>query len=79
MKPDLKIQRKKLTLLVNILLGLWVGAILFLQLILYPPQPVVTIVNELGFTEPFYNLQGKIFPTFQTSDLNLEFALKFND
>ena len=79
MKPVLKIQRKKVNLLINILLGLWITAILFLQIILYPPQPIVTIIDKLSLTEPFYNVQGKILPTFQTSDLNLEFALKFND
>lgn len=79
MKPALKIQRKKINLLINIILGLWITAILCLQIILYPPQPVINILTSSNLSEPFYTLQGKILPTFQTSDLNIEFALKFND
>ena len=79
MKPALNIQRKKINLLINILLGLWITAILCLQIILYPPQPLINILTSSSLSEPFYILQGKILPTFQTSDLNIEFALKFND
>lgn len=64
---------------VRLLLGLWMGLILALQLILYPPPPVLELADTVNLHKPLITLQEKIKPFLQTTDLNMDFALKFND
>jgi hypothetical protein len=77
MKPALKIQRKKINLLINILLGLWISAVLCLQIILYPPLPFLYVLEVNDYSEQFTDLHERIKSFFITTDINLDFSEKF--
>jgi len=62
---------------VRLLLGLWMGFILALQLILYPPPPMLELADTMNLREPLLALQERIKPFFRTTDINLDFMLKF--
>ena len=77
MKTEERPRDKKKRILINFLLGLWMSAILALQLLLYPPQPLLTLVEKLDMLETFYSLQELITPFFRTTDINIDFMKKF--
>ena len=77
MKTEERPRDKKKRIFINFLLGLWMSAILALQLLLYPPQPLLTLVEKLDMLETFYSLQELITPFFRTTDLNIDFMKKF--
>ena len=54
-------------------------ALFALQVLLYPPAPVLQVIKKMGGSDSFTSLQSKVLPYFQTSDLNIEFAIQFND
>ena len=53
------------------------SAILELHQLLYPPQPLLTLVEKLDMLETFYSLQELITPFFRTTDINIDFMKKF--
>lgn len=79
MRAEEKPNDKKKSLFINLLLGLWMSAILILQIILYPSGPIMNVAEKLQLRKPILALREEILPFFQTSDLNTEFAEIFND
>lgn len=79
MKSEEKFNHRKKRLFINILLTLWMSAILALQIILYPSRAILNIAEKLQLREPILALRKEILPYFQTSDLNTEFTEIFND
>ena len=77
MKTEERPRDKKKRILINFLLGLWMSAILALQLILYPPRVMIVIADELNLLEPFVALREKIQPFFKATDINMDFVIKF--
>lgn len=79
MKQRQKTNHQSKKLFINILLWSWMAIILIMQFILYPPNPFWNIAKKLNVQEPMSELRQDILPFFQTTDLNMDFALIFND
>lgn len=79
MQKEIKVSRKSISILLKFLLVMWIMTLFLLQVILYPPMPLLRLIDTVGVSDSFASLQSKLTPFFQTSDLNLDFAIKFND
>lgn len=79
MQKDIKVSRKSISLLFKLLLAIWIVILFSLQVVLYPPTPLLRLIDTVGASDSFTSLQRRLTPFFQTSDLNLDFAIKFND
>ena len=64
-------------LVVRLLLGIWMSAILALQIFLYPPRPVVFVIKELNLLEPYIVLKNQIASYLRTIDPNEEFMRSY--
>lgn len=79
MQKEIKVSRKSISILLKFLLAMWIMTLFLLQVILYPPMPLLRLIDTVGVSDSFTSLQSKLTPFFRTSDLNLDFAIKFND
>lgn len=79
MQKEIRLSRKFVSAFIKVLLTIWMLALFTLQVLLYPPAPFLQVIKKMGGSDSFTSLQSKVLPYFQTSDLNIEFAIQFND
>lgn len=55
---------------VKIAISIWMLAVFIFHLFMFPPPPLLTLTEMMGFSKQFLELQNQVKPFFQTTDFS---------